>query len=695
MRGFCPGFAFEVVPFASPGDRDRATDLRDTPPDFFTRDLDEALRAGDIDLAIHSAKDVPPELPEDLDWVWLPWGEDPRDAWVLPPGRTRADLPDAPKIGISSDRRAAYAARCFPAARLLPIRGNIEERLDQLDRGDYDAVIMAAAALLRLDRADRIDDWIDPADLPVPEGQGRLCLTFRADDAAARRLRGLFVKAVTFVGAGAGTADWCTVAGREALRACEVCLHDALLDSDLLRNVTPPARCIGVGKRAGAHTVPQDRTTRLIADEARKGRRVVRLKGGDPGIFGRLAEEVDLLEKLELPFRVIPGISSLTTATTGTGMLLTRRGVSRGFCVMSAREQKGAIAEVTGAARAKLPCVFFMGTSVVETLATQLLGDGMPGDTPAAMVINAGADDERIVQATLATLADQVGAAPVCGSDVPTPRHADTATAPPGLVIVGEIARHTFRPDLGALRGVRVLLTCGEVLMPRAVRTVRDLGGRPVVCPMVRVVPEPGIEPVLARMDTYDWVVLTSPSAVRMLFALLHKGRYDLRQLPRMAVSGPAAAAELSSHGFHADLCPDTDFGGKGLLLAVSQGRMPGSRILRLKSDAAGEGLAAALRETGAMVDDVMLYRNEPVAHDRIPEFDAACFASSSAVSRFADLCAVECWRDKPVVAIGPPTAAALASLGRSDALVPERATVEDALQTLAGWCVIHTGETA
>ena len=201
------GLDFKVVPFSSPGDRDQATDLRVSPGDFFTRDLDQALLDGRIDCAIHSAKDLPPEgLPEGLDWFWLPWREDPRDCLV-----TRVAEPR--RVGVSSGRRDAWCAKRFPEAERVTLRGAIPERLAKLDRGDYDAIVVAAAALHRLGLRDRISEYISLEDLPPPPGQGVLAMTFRRDDPRLRALRNLYIKAVRFVGAGVGEAVGAGVAG--------------------------------------------------------------------------------------------------------------------------------------------------------------------------------------------------------------------------------------------------------------------------------------------------------------------------------------------------------------------------------------------------------------------------------------------------------------------------------------------------
>ncbi|NQT91890.1 MAG: hydroxymethylbilane synthase, partial [Lentisphaerae bacterium] len=320
-----PGCVFDDLPLSSPGDRDLATDLRETPADFFTRDLDERLLNGELDCAVHSAKDMPDPVCEGLDWFWLPWREDPRDVIILAPGRKLSDLPPDAVIGVSSDRREDYCRRRFPDAQQRSIRGDIEERLQQVDAGDYDVLVMASAALIRLGLQDRITEWIPLEDLPSPDGQGYLSVTFRSGDERFTRMRSLFVKTVTFGAGGVGSSGTCTLDVLGAVRECDVCLHDALMGMGTLDQLSPGAERIHVGKRCGRHSLPQPEITGLIARYARRGLRVLRLKGGDPGIFGRLAEEVDALDRLELPYRVLPGVSSLTAATTATGMLLTRR----------------------------------------------------------------------------------------------------------------------------------------------------------------------------------------------------------------------------------------------------------------------------------------------------------------------------------------------------------------------------------
>ena len=670
LSALFPCLSFEMVPVTTPGDRDLTTDLRVSPGDFFTRDLDDALREGRVDLAVHSAKDLPSPVPDDLDWFWLPWREDPRDAWILPRGKTWADLPEAPVVGVSSERREAYCRRRLPHAVMKPIRGTIPARLEQLDAGAFDAVLMAGAALNRLGLEARVSEWIPLSELDVPAGQGCLAVTFRLDDPVLTRLRSCFVKAVRFVGAGVGSADFCTWGGVKDLQQAEVCLYDVLMDDKLLAFLPPQAERVFVGKRCGDHAVKQPEITALIAQYARQGKRVVRLKGGDPGLFGRLAEETDALDRLSLPYRVRAGVSALTVATTGTGMLLTRRGVSRGFSAMTPRAEGGTVAGVSLEVRKRLPLVLFMSVKVAGDMARQLLDEGWEGATPAAIVFNAGADDETVFRTTLGGLREG---------------KADRfETEAPGLLVIGAAAAGAYRRDTGALRGCRVLVTCSDALLEKAAVRVADFGGLPLLRPLIRLVPCVEAENAVARVAIYQWVVLTSPSAVHFFMALFRKLDLDPRAMPKLMACGPGSVAAFKGYGFSPDLTPPMDYSAEGLAALLRARDFTGQRVLRLRSEKAGPLLADVLRQKGATVDDVRLYVNAPVTYEKLPAFDAVFFASASAVEAFLSQAPRGALDGKTVVTIGKPTSAALAAFGREPNVVAAEATVDGAIEALA-----------
>ncbi len=671
IEGMLEGVSFESVPITSVGDTDRTTDLRESPVDFFTRELDDALLRGDIDLAVHSAKDLPDPMPAKIDWFWLPWRAEPRDVLVLAKGRTVSDLPDNPVIGVSSERRGDYCTQRFPNGIQRNIRGNIDERIAQVDSGDYDIVVMAAAALIRLKIEDRITEWVSLNDLEVSEGQGYLAVTFREGDERIMTLRSLFMQAVTFAGAGVSNKELCTMASLRALQRCDVCLYDSLIDKSLLDELPPHAETVDVGKRCGAHSKEQHETTKLICEIARQSKRVVRLKGGDPGIFGRLAEETAALEQLNIPFRVIPGISALQAATTGTGMLLTRRDVSRGFVALTPRKSGGALAQCDGEMKNQLPVIYYMSIKAIIPIAEQLMEDGRSPDTPAAIIFNAGGEDEKVIKTTL--------------GDLPNQRH---CAKQPGLIMVGETTAYRYKAELGALQGKKVLLTCSESIQQKAVELVRDFGGRPVQHPLIKLKTRYEDAQKLAPIGSYDWVVLTSPTSVRCFMELLKNTQTDLRTIPRLMVCGKGTADELKPHGLYVDAVPETGYSAEGLIQMARDEIERDDQILRLRADKAGPQLAEELRKLGAEVDDFIIYKNEAIVHEELPDFDAVFFASASGVESFIAQWGIKALSGKTITVIGLPTADALKLHNIEPDVFAKEATIAGAIQSLAESCV-------
>ena len=668
FRELIPFCQFEIAEYSSPGDRDQLMDLRSSPPDFFTKDLDDAIINRHIDAAIHSAKDMPEQVRPELDWCWLPIKEDPRDAIVLPKGKTIEDVPAEPRIGISSDRRESWCQTAFPSAKLLPIRGTIEMRIQQLDRGYYDVIIMAGAALIRLGLINRISKWIESDRLQVPDGQGILALTFRYRDMFWTQLRKLFVKPVLFAGAGCGRGDTVTIETVKALQHAQVCIYDALFDKSLLDYLPADAVGIDAGKRLGNHKIVQSEINLLIAQYARRGLQVVRLKGGDPGIFGRLAEETESLDSLQLPYKVYPGISSLQCATTGTGMLLTRRGLSRGFCVMTPRSEGGDIADINNTARLSLPQIYFMGLSSAKQLCDQLIKDGNSGDTQAAVVFKAGSLDESIIRGTLLSLPDLIKS---------------NDTGAPGIIIIGSVTKFTFNNN-GALGGIRVLVTCSSALQSTAQRAISSFGGVPIPFPAIKITPCLDGLKDLVNGKHFDWLVLTSPSAVHSTISVLSKNNLDIRILPPVIVSGPGTAKALEQYNLKAAVIPDKDFGADGILQVAGSIFKKGQTILRLRSDVAGEELSEKLRDTGCTVTDRIICKNVPVHNDTVPEFDAVLFASSSAVKSLLEREHPLHIAEKAVLAIGKPTARALKEKGFENIISAPEAMIEKLVDSFA-----------
>jgi uroporphyrinogen III methyltransferase/synthase len=441
-----------------------------------------------------------------------------------------------------------------------------------------------------------------------------------------------------------------------------------LLGHDLISMLPATVKCVDVGKRCGQHSMPQNETTYLITRYARRGLRVVRLKGGDPGVFGRLAEEVEALDELGMPYRVMPGVSSLSAATSTTGKLLTRRGVSRGFTVMTPRKEGGGTGSVNADERRTLPIVFFMALSVADAVAKQLMEEGMSPRTPAAVVYGAGSDQSFSITSDLADIAARIK---------------ETDTDLPGLLIVGEAAKYQY-PNWGALQGRRVLLTASHALQDKAADGVNDFGGIPVCRPLIKLEPTAKALECIRAISSYDWVVLTSPSAVRCFGELLRDGWVDLRKVPKLVTCGGGTSRELWALGLQADIEPKTDFSADSLLKTVEPLMGARPRILRLRSDKAGPALAGALRAMGGTVEDCVLYHNLPIPQGVKPVCDVAFFASASAVEVYDQQWGADSLKGVLVVAIGKPTLAALTKRGIVVDLVPPEATVESSMEALA-----------
>jgi len=656
LERFIPALKFETVWISSPGDRDRETDLRKSDPDFFSRDLDDAVENKQIDCALHSAKDLPEELRDDLDFLYLPWKEDPRDVIIYPKGKNTIPCP---RIGISSERRKLYAARRFPDGQSLTVRGNIDDRIAQLNRGEYDVLIMAAAGLLRLGLDDRISEYIPLEELATPPGQGQLALVFKQNNPTFNLLRKLFVKPVIFAGAGVGTKDNTTLGAIEALKNCDVCFYDALCPQELLEYLPAGAEKLYVGKRKGKHSYSQPESCRMLVDYAKKGKRVLRLKGGDPGIFGRLAEETEALNAFQLPYRVLPGVSSLAVATTSTGLLLTRRGMSRGFTVSTPRKSGSDDIEwISDEEKKSFPQVFFMGISELKTITDHLLSDGCSPDLPAAIVLNAGYPDCTIISGTVGNIAKKL-----------------PETSMPGIIIVGNVADSRFLfKEHGALSGMRVLFTGSEALSKKAVREIRGFGGIPICMPMIKLekIAEAG-----EKICSADWLIVNSPSSAKLLIEF----GIDLRNLPKIAVCGKETAAMFRKHNIYPDICPEQDFGTDGLFKALSCEIKSSDKIIRLCSSNSKPELSQMLKKVAPDTEELLFYRNTPISYDSLPDFDAVLFTSPSTVKAFP----ASVLKGKKICAIGKPTKKALLEIiPEEDILIGAEATIADMLFALA-----------
>ncbi len=658
----------ELVEFQTLGDQDKSLDLRIAPPDFFTREIDHAIDHHTIDCAVHSAKDLPHPLPENHAFFWIPSPEDPRDAIVL---RENANINEVKVWGSSSERRNAWIEKHYPQTEIRSIRGTIQERIDQLDQHQYDAVIIAMAALNRLNLAHRATQIIPLSDLESPEGQGALAVTFHQSNTQLMRVRQSLIYPVIFAGAGPGKADWITVETQQKLAQCDICLYDAL-GMNPLPLLNPKAKGIYVGKRLDGHSLKQHEISNLILKYACQGKKVVRLKGGDPGIFGRLAEETDLLSLHQIPFRVIPGISAFTAATTPTGLLLTRRGTSRGFSIMTPRTaSENNYKTLSSNEIAEMSRIYFMSVAESHALCENLIHEGASASTTACAVFNASYPNQTILTGTLATLPEQIES-----------YRKPFDPPPPGLILVGESFNESFLfKSSGLLAHQKVLLTCTEEIMPTAIDSVERFNGIAIPFPMIRMHPVSNIEEILSDIDIFDWLIISSPSVARCVMNHIS----DVRKLPKLLVCGTGTARVFLEHKIIPDAMPKSHFGNVAMQQLIQEVIPPRSRVLQLKSNLAKNQIPQALHDAHAIYESRVIAENIEIKQSDVPEFDSLFFASGSAIQSFASQFPQITLQNKTVCVIGLPAEKVFREqYGFSPTCVATESTVNDAIAQLA-----------
>lgn len=417
-----PELAYEIKYLESYGDKNQQISLLngEAPADIFTRELDDAIRQGDADIAIHSAKDLPYPLPEDIEVIALFPAFDTTDSLVSRDHKKLAELPAGSIIGTSSPLRKKGLNELRPDLTIKGIRGCIEERVQQVKDGKYDAAIVATCALKRLGMEDEIAEVLP---FPTHPLQGFLTITALKESADIRNTGGTKVPAdlqsdgkqaissqalkqafasksildkqgtVSLVGFGPGDPDLLTIKAAKAIDAADIIFYDDLIDDSYLAD--KKAEKIYVGKRAGYHHKEQADINRLLLEAAREGKNVVRLKGGDPMIFAHGSEEIEYLESNLIKVNVIPGITTASALAASQKISLTHRDFSSSVALVSGHTPQ----PVTPDAET---LVYYMGAKQLQTIATQLIDkEGWAFNTPVLLTYNVSRPDEQTFETTL------------------------------------------------------------------------------------------------------------------------------------------------------------------------------------------------------------------------------------------------------------------------------------------------------
>lgn len=392
-----PELAYEIKYLESYGDKNQQISLLngEAPADIFTRELDDAIRQGDADIAIHSAKDLPYPLPEDIEVIALFPAFDTTDSLVSREHKKLAELPAGSIIGTSSPLRKKGLNELRPDLTIKGIRGCIEERVQQVKDGKYDAAIVATCALKRLGMEDKIAEVLP---FPTHPLQGFLAVTAKKgsqDLKQAFASKSILDKqgSVSLVGFGPGDPDLLTIKAAKAIDAADIIFYDDLIDDSYLAD--KKAEKIYVGKRAGYHHKEQADINRLLLEAAREGKNVVRLKGGDPMIFAHGSEEIEYLESNLIKVNVIPGITTASALAASQKISLTHRDFSSSVALVSGHTPQ----PVTPDAET---LVYYMGAKQLQTIATQLIDkEGWAFNTPVLLTYNVSRPDEQTFETTL------------------------------------------------------------------------------------------------------------------------------------------------------------------------------------------------------------------------------------------------------------------------------------------------------
>ena len=480
---------------------------------------------------------------------------------------------------------------------------------------------------------------------------------------------------VYLVGAGPGDPGLITARGLELIAAADVIVYDRLIPPEALAGARADAELIYVGKQGGGPSTAQAQIERLLIDRGRRGARVVRLKGGDPFVFGRGGEEAEALRAAGVDYEVVPGVSAGVAAPAYAGVPVTHRELASAVAFVTGHEDPTKPDSMLDfAALAAFPgtLVFYMGVRQLELIARRLIDAGRPEDEPAMVVERGTLSDQRVIAGRLGTIAAQAAAAGV---------------RPPALTVVGPVV--SLRNQLEwferrPLAGVSVAVTRAREQASGLAARLRGLGASVVEAPAIRIVPRPGPAPALER---YDLVVLSSPNGVRLLFERLAAAGADARALAgaRVAAIGPGTAAALRQHGVIADVVPER-FVAEGLVEALAAGPAP-RRALIARAAEARDVLPRALRERGAEVDVLELY--ETVAEslsdaqlEAVSGADYLTFTSSSTV-RFFSRAAGRLPAAPRILSIGPVTSQTLRELGREPDVEAARHDIDGLLEAL------------
>lgn len=749
-----PEMEIELAPMSTRGDQILDRSLTSFGgKGVFTKELEEALLAGTVDLAVHSAKDMPMEFPEGLALGAVLDRANPGDVLITRNGVCVRDLPAGSVIGTSSLRRELQIKEWNPQVQIKLLRGNVQTRLRKLQEGEYDGILLAAAGLERLglDQPEGLFlEYLNQEQFVPAAGQGILAVEIRngeladvmaaihsvdaevmlraereyltllgggcnapcgaycrregdrlvmsvmyaADgkhpvhqrlerslstekaegsgvkhmETAVQLARELAMKVryqtVSLVGAGPGDAGLFTRRGLDCVRRADVIVYDNLISGSILNEARLDAELFYGGKRSSNHYLTQDQINALLVEQAKLGKYVVRLKGGDPFIFGRGGEEALELEKHGIPFEVVPGISSSYSVPAYAGVPVTQRMVASSFHVITGHEgaqKETEVLDYATLAREEGTLIFLMGLKNLGKIAAQLMLHGKDKDTPAAVIQQGTTAKQKKAVSTLEHIVEEA-------------KHCGIRT--PAITVIGDVVSLESQLEWFGQKPLsrkRVLVT-GTRYMVKEMETELDaLGAETVAISVIESLPilDETVQAALNGIGDYRWLVFTSGNGVEIFFDTLKKCSVDLRRLMHLkfAAVGKNTAEALADHGFQCDFVPSR-FSGADLAREWIPQLGTHDQVLLMRAKEGTSALPEELEKAGIPYADVALYetwvdeRRKDELNRAVLDADYVTFASGSAVRAFHRMVPEDMLADKKIISIGPSTTKVARELG-------------------------------
>jgi uroporphyrinogen III methyltransferase/synthase len=504
---------------------------------------------------------------------------------------------------------------------------------------------------------------------------------------------------VYLVGSGPGDPGLLTLKAKECIEKADVVVYDYLANRVFLEYARKGAELIYVGKEGGRHTMSQDNINSLIVSKAHQGLNVVRLKGGDPFIFGRGGEEALELVKAGISFEVVPGVTSAIAVPAYAGIPLTHRDFTATVAFITGHEDPAK--ETSGIAWDKLATgigtlVFLMGVGNLPKIAASLMEHGRSSDTPVAVIRAGTVPEQRTLTGSLGNIADKAQKEHI---------------KPPAIIVVGDVV--SLRKELNwfeerPLFGKRIVVTRAREQASDFLACLSELGAECVEFPTIEVIPPSSwkeLDRAIGNLESYQWLVFTSVNGVKYFFERLEDSGQDVRNLKgiRIAAIGPKTADAIHGKGVKPDLVPE-EYRAEAVVEAFRKHRVAGSRILLPRAAEAREVLPQELEKMEATVEVVEAYRTVKPEGDRDEiramlgkgDIHMVTFTSSSTVNNFMEMFEGESdqllkWMEKVTVAcIGPVTAKTAEERGLSVRITPSDYTIEALAKAIVNWFGHH-----